>query len=188
MGGFQLWANLPASHKMMEPRYRGLIKEEIPSVAFDGGAVVRVICGLFQGIEGPVQDIVTDPEYLDVSLPPFGDFVHPTKVGHTVLAYVIGGGWRMQEETDRAGLKAEGSPHTKNPLIDDQSLVIFEDGEEIRVSAGKEGARFLLVSGRPIGEPVAWYGPIVMNTQEELRVAFDEYASGTFIKHKGRGA
>jgi quercetin 2,3-dioxygenase len=190
MGGFQLWANLPASHKMMDPRYRGLTKRQIPVAVLEGGATVSVICGDFRGTKGPVQDIITDPEYLDATLPPQGEFVHATKEGHTVFAYVIGGEGCFCGEADPFAYEIEGTNYfdmQRRPLIDDHSLVIFEDGEEVRVSAGDKGVRFLLVSGKPIGEPIAWYGPIVMNTQEELRVAFEEYNNDTFIKQRGKG-
>lgn len=168
MGGFQLWANLPAAHKMMAPRYREVKSRQIPAIATSGGAVVRVICGAVEGTRGPVQDIVTDPEYLDVTVPAGAAFAHPTRPGHTVLAYVIAGEVRFGQ--------------TRTP-VDTETLVLFADGERVTASAGDEPARFLLLCGKPIGEPVAWRGPIVMNTPEELRLAFAEYRDGTFIKH-----
>jgi quercetin 2,3-dioxygenase len=190
MGGFQIWANLPASHKMMDPRYRGLTKAQIPLITLEGGATVRIICGDFQGTSGPVRDIVTDPEYLDATVPPNGEFVLPTKAGHTAFAYVIAGEGYFCGEKDPFTYEIEGTNYfdmQREPLIEDHSLVVFEDGEQIRVSAEGQGVRFLFVSGKPIREPVAWYGPIVMNTQEELRIAFEEYSNGTFIKQKGKG-
>jgi hypothetical protein len=190
MGGFQLWANLPASHKMMDPRYRGLTKAQIPMIALEGGATVRVICGDFRGTKGPVQDIVTDPEYLDATIPPHGEFVHATKAGRTAFAYVIGGEGYFCGEKDPFTYEIEGTNYfdiQRRALIDDHSLIIFEDGGQIRVSAEGKGVRFLFVSGKPIHEPVAWYGPIVMNTQEELRTAFEEYGNGTFVKQKRKG-
>lgn len=169
MGGFQLWANLPASHKMMEPRYRDVKSHQIPSVFLKSGATVRIICGRVNGVRGPVEDIVTDPEYLDVSIPPNARFTHPAKAGHTVFAYVV---------TGAAAFDGGGSPP-----CDTGTLVHYGDGESVAVTTAMEPVRFLLVSGKPIGEPVAWRGPIVMNTQEELRIAFEEYGKGTFIKH-----
>jgi redox-sensitive bicupin YhaK (pirin superfamily) len=197
MWGFQLWANLPASHKMMEPRYRGIEAGEIPKVALGGGAkaakgapggggTVRVICGEVEGVRGPVTDVVTDPEYLDVTLLPRASFVRRVRRGHTAFAYVIEGAGSFQPDGDPFDYEVEGHSYfdmKRESAIGPESLVIFDDGDEIAVSAGTSGVRFLLVSGKPIGEPVAWWGPIVMNTQEELRVAFDEYERGTFLKH-----
>jgi len=166
--GFQLWANLPASHKMMEPRYRGIEAGDIPDAAPGGGAAVKVICGEVDGVRGPVRDVVTDPEYLDVSLPPGASFSRLVRRGYTAFAYMIEGTGAFQRLGEQHGA---------------ESLVIFDDGDELAVTAGEAGARFLLVSGKPIGEPIAWWGPIVMNTQEELQLAFDEYEKGTFLKH-----
>ncbi|MCX5812991.1 MAG: pirin family protein [Proteobacteria bacterium] len=169
MGGFQLWANLPASHKMMEPRYRGLTKDQIPEISIGNGVKIRIICGEIDGTKGPVTDIVIDPEYLDVTIPSHSAFTRQTKPGHTVLAYVIGGeGYFDMERTFSIG---------------NNNLVVFNDGEQVVAFTDVENIRFLLISGKPIGEPVAWYGPIVMNTQEELQIAFEEYRAGTFIKH-----
>ncbi len=167
MGGFQLWANLPASHKMMSPRYRDLKGSDIPAIA-DKGISVRIICGEVAGTRGPLRDIVIDPEYLDVSLPRHSEFIHPTKPGHTVFAYVIEG----------KGVFGGRS----NPFVMNGSLVLFDNGERVTASADDESVRFLLVSGKPIGEPVAWSGPIVMNTRAELETAFREFRDGTFIK------
>jgi hypothetical protein len=180
--GFQLWANLPASHKMMKPRYRGIEARDIPEVALaeggaaatdvrGGGTRVKIICGEVEGVRGPVRDVVTEPEYIDVSLPPGASFARRVHRGYTAFAYVIEGAGTFQPN---------GDPH------DHESLVIFDDGDELAVTAGDAGMRFLLVSGKPIGEPIAWWGPIVMNTQEELQLAFDEYDQGTFLKHGKR--
>ena len=171
MGGFQLWANLPASQKMMYPRYREVLNSQIPLVVARGGASIRVISGEVEGTRGPVRDIITDPEYLDVTLPVGVEFSHPTKTDHTVLAYMIEG-------------QAYFDPDKKT-RVTNRELVQFEPGDRMVASAPDVPARFLLISGYPIKEPVAWYGPIVMNTQEELRIAFDEYSKGTFIKYKG---
>lgn len=170
MGGFQLWANLPASHKMMDPRYRDVKRSEIPEVSMEGGAKVKIVCGRVNGVQGPVRDIVTDPEYLDVSIPKGAHFTHAVKKGHTVFAYVVEGSARFDPGRDG--------------LCGPECLVHYGDGDAVSVSAEKEPVRFLLVSGKPIGEPVAWYGPIVMNTSEEIRIAFEEYRNGTFIKHR----
>jgi redox-sensitive bicupin YhaK (pirin superfamily) len=169
MYGFQLWANLPAALKMAEPRYRDIRAADIPQVEDPGGALVKVIAGNVNGVHGPVRDVAADPEYLDVTVPAGRTFVHPTRRGHTVFAYVIQG----EGTFDERGGAAVGNRH----------LVSFEDGEAVSVRAGDAGVRFLLVSGKPIGEPIAWRGPIVMNTQAELRVAFQELEKGTFIKH-----
>lgn len=166
--GFQLWANLPASHKMMPPRYRDISTEEIPEVTLPGGAIVKIICGTVNGIKGPVTDVITDPEYLDVMLPRNSKFVHKITKGYTAFAYVIRGFGRFEQNSDKD--------------IGKENLVIFNDGDEVRISAKEYPVRFLLLSGKPINEPVAWRGPIVMNTQEELRIAFQEYNNGTFIK------
>ncbi|HBG74988.1 MAG: hypothetical protein A2X25_07195 [Chloroflexi bacterium GWB2_49_20] len=186
MGGFQLWANLPASHKMMEPRYRDVISDQIPEISIGNGVKIRVICGQVDGTKGPVQDIVTDPEYLDVTVPAGTKFVHATRSGHTVFAYVIAGKARFCQEKDNCSYVVEGEDTSdihRDGFVTNQELALFGDGEQIVVSTEAEPTRFLLLSGNPIGEPVAWYGPIVMNTQEELQTAFEEYRNGTFIKH-----
>ena len=170
MGGFQLWANLPATHKMMDPRYRDIRREQIAEISGKDGVMIRVICGKVGVTEGPVRDIVIDPEYLDVSLTPGAEFVHPTKLGHTVFAYVIEGKLHSRAEKNRSFANGD--------------LILFDDGERVVLAAQEEAARFLLISGKPIREPVAWYGPIVMNTDEELNTAFDEYRKGTFIKQR----
>ncbi|MBI5048947.1 MAG: pirin family protein [Deltaproteobacteria bacterium] len=170
MWGFQLWANLPASHKMMEPRYRGIKREQIPEIRLDTGVKIKLICGNVNNVRGPVQDIIIDPEYLDVTVPSKTEFTHHVQAGYTVFAYVIKGEAYFDLNKERA--------------IGAENLVIFEHGDEVKISTEKEGARFLLISGRPLREPVAWRGPIVMNTQEELKIAFEEYERGTFLKHR----
>lgn len=187
MGGFQLWANLPASRKMMEPRYRDVKRSKIPAVAFDNGIKVSVICGRVGGVEGPVRDIVTEPEYIDVSIPPKTEFVHRTTKGHKVFAYVIEGKGYFCREKNPFTYEVEGENYfdiLRDPFVANGSLVLFDDGDEVAAVTEEDPVRFLLISGRPIGEPVAWYGPIVMNTQEELRIAFEEYRNNTFIKHR----
>jgi len=166
--GFQLWANLPASHKMMDPRYRDVKSKDIPEISMGNGTTIKIICGEVQGKRGPARDIIIEPEYLDVTIPARSEFVHPTKPGHNVFAYVIAGKGYFCEE--------------RRPL-GNENLVLFDDGEQIVVSTKDDSVRFLLISGKPIAQPVAWYGPIVMNTEEELRTAFEEYNNGTFIKH-----
>jgi hypothetical protein len=168
--GFQLWANLPASHKMMDPRYRDVKASMIPIVKPANGVEVKVICGEFAGAKGPVRDIVTDPQYLDVMLEPGAILSHKTQDEYNVFAYIVEGSTRFAE-TEQSTTGAE-------------NVVLFGKGNEVKVQAGDAGVRFLLVSGRPLKEPVAWYGPIVMNTQEELQIAFEEYEKGTFIKAK----
>jgi quercetin 2,3-dioxygenase len=186
MGGFQLWANLPASQKMMEPRYRDVKREQIPEVSLEGGITVRIICGEVKGLQGPVRDIVIDPEYLDVTVPPLAEFNHPIKSGHAAFAYVIAGKGYFDDERDAFAHEVIGSNYfdlERQCLCGNETLIRYGDGDHVSISSQDEPVRFLLVSGRPIGEPVAWHGPIVMNTQEELRVAMEEYRRGTFIKH-----
>ena len=168
MQGFQLWVNLPASHKMMKPRYRGITEKQMPNFSPRKGVHVKVIAGQVDGTKGPVRDLVVDSEYLDVTLGPSNEIVHPIEKGKKAFAYVFEGGGSFHQESKK--------------LVGAESLVIFEDGDEVMIRSGKEGIRFLLVSGNPIGEPVAWGGPIVMNTEEELDVAFDQLRKGTFIK------
>ncbi len=167
MHGFQLWANLPAKHKMMPPRYREVKVADIPAVEPAPGVTVRIIAGSVAGTRGPVTDVVTEPEYLDVELAAGAVFHHPVPRGHTAIAYVIGG---------EAQFGGDGV------MRDNTTLVVLGDGDEVVVESGRKPARFLLVSGRPLREPVAWHGPIVMNTQEELRQAFRELEEGTFIR------
>jgi hypothetical protein len=186
MSGFQLWANLPSSNKMMDPRYRDVKNKQIPEITLKSGAKVKIICGKVDGTQGPVQDIVTDPEYLDVTLPAGATFAHTVKWARSAFAYVIGGEGYFDQGRDAYGHEVVGSNYfdlKRSCLCGNETIILYGDGDEVSVSSEKEGVRFLLVSGKPIGEPVAWYGPIVMNTQEELKIAFDEYQNGTFIKH-----
>jgi len=170
LAGFQLWANLPASHKMMNPRYRDITKEQIPEVVVNDKVKVKIICGEVNGVKGPVQDIITDPEYLDVSIKPNSEFNHSIVRSHNAFAYVIEGEATFDPSNDE--------------LVGVEYLVIYREGDEVLIQTKDKSVRFLLISGKPIGEPVAWRGPIVMNTEEELRIAFNEYNKGTFIKHK----
>jgi quercetin 2,3-dioxygenase len=185
MYGFQLWANLPKSHKMMDPRYRDIKNDQIQEVELSNGTKIRVICGKVGDVQGPVQDIVIDPEYLEITVPAGTEYVHPTKQGHTVFAYIIDGIGYFCKEKKPFSYEMEGTGYfdmKQEPFLSNRDLVLFEDGDQVMVSTEKDPVRFLLLSGKPIGEPVAWYGPIVMNTREELRIAFEEYNNGTFIK------
>jgi redox-sensitive bicupin YhaK (pirin superfamily) len=169
MGGFQLWVNLPSSHKMMWPRYREIKNEDVKEVLIDKGIKIRVISGEVGGIKGPVRDLVVDIEYLDVTIEPGIEFEHNIKKGHKAFAYVIEGSGYF-DSTNKVSIAKE-------------HLVIFKDGDNVKIKANDKELRFLLISGKPLVEPVAWHGPIVMNTQEELEIAFEEYRNGTFIKH-----
>lgn len=185
MYGFQLWANLPASHKMMDPRYRDVTSGQIPELTLRDGVKIRIICGKIGEVQGPVRDIVIDPEYLDVTVPAHSEFTHPTKKGHSVFAYAIEGKGYFCKEKNPFTYEVEGVNYfdiQRDPFIGNETLVLFDDGDQVMVSTEAEPVRFLLISGNPIGEPVAWYGPIVMNTQEELQTAFEEFQKGTFIK------
>ncbi len=185
MWGFQLWANLPASHKMMPPRYREVKSDQIPAVALGKGVSARIICGRADGVRGPVTDIVTDPEYLDVTVAAGMTLTRAAAPGHTVFAYVVDGEGYFDPERDpfaREAAVRNWFDMERKCLCGPETLVLYGDGDEVVVAAGQRPVRFLLVSGKPIGEPVAWYGPIVMNTREELQTAFREYAEGTFIK------
>jgi len=171
MYGFQLWANLPAANKMSEPRYRGITSGDIPVVTDRDGAIVRIVAGRIGEVEGPVRDVVTKPQYLDVTVPAGKTFTHRTPRDHTVFAYVFEGSGVFGDDRE----------------VGDRHLVSFDKGDSVTVRTQAKPVRFLLVSGRPIGEPIAWRGPIVMNTDEELRVAFQELQNDSFIKH-GSGA
>jgi quercetin 2,3-dioxygenase len=187
MEGFQLWANLPASHKMMDPRYREVKSRQIPEASLPGGGTVKVISGRIHGVQGPVRDVVTDPGYFDVTLPAGGSFRHPVTRGHTVFAYVLSGSAYFDPGRDPYGRDEVGENYfdmERQCLCGPETLVLYGDGDEVSVAAGNGPVRFLLASGKPIGEPVAWYGPIVMNTAEEIRAAFDEYRAGTFIRKR----
>jgi redox-sensitive bicupin YhaK (pirin superfamily) len=188
MWGFQLWANLPAAKKMMDPRYRGVQAQEIPEAKLDGGATVKVVAGRVAGAVGPVKDVVTDPQYLDVTVPAGAVFRHDVKDGHTAFAYAFQGKAYFDLQRDpytHDAVSPKWLDTNRQCMFGPETLVLYErKGDQIVVTPQEGPVRFLLVSGQPIGEPVAWYGPIVMNTQEELRIAFQEYEAGTFIKHK----
>lgn len=195
MHGFQLWANLPARHKMTDPRYQDVKSKEVPEITDDDGTVVRVICGAFGGQTGPVDGIAADPRYLDVSVPPGRRKRLKVETERNAFAYVFAGSGVFRDasppravETEAVGELVEpgAAGGVLSPIGDgevgNRSLVLFDRGDEVVVQAGEKGIRFLLVSGKPIEEPVAWYGPIVMNTREELRQAISQLQDGTFIQ------
>jgi redox-sensitive bicupin YhaK (pirin superfamily) len=169
MWGFQLWVNLPSRHKMDDPIYRGITRAEVHEVEVKPGVRVKVICGELKGSRGPVQDLTVDCEYLDVTLEPNAQLEHSTEKGHRAFAYVISGRGYFDQP--------------KSNLIGAEQVVIFSEGEKIRIGTEDDSLRCLMISGKPIGEPVVWLGPIVMNTQEELRIAFDELDRGTFLRN-----
>lgn len=175
MWGFQFWANLPAERKMMAPRYRGITAAEIPEATLDGGVRVKVVAGTVAGVQGPVQGIVIEPEMLDVTVPPQTVFTHAVAPDHTVFAYVLAGSAAFDVARTESGQPAQ--------QYGAETVVLYDrSGDTLQITTGAEPARFLLLAGKPLGEPVAWYGPVVMNTEEELRVAFQEYQDGTFVK------
>jgi len=185
MHGFQLWANLPSSLKMTGPRYQDVNAREIPEIVDDDGTRVRVVCGEFWGRRGPVDGIAADPNYLDIWIPPGRRRTLPVEVRRHAFAYVFEGSGSFLDASAPTGVLTEQPGPTESVIREqtgNRSLVLFDAGDEVTVQAGEEGIRFLLVSGRPIEEPVAWYGPIVMNTQEELRQALSELRAGTFIR------
>jgi len=185
MHGFQLWANLPSSLKMTTPRYQDVTSADIPLITEDDGTAVRVVCGDFWGKKGPVDGIAADPRYLDVSVPPNHRRTLPVEVTRHAFAYVFAGSGTFRDASEPRAVKTEivesGQPE---PLgeVGNRSLVLFDRGDEVTVQAGEDGIRFLLVSGKPLQEPVAWAGPIVMNTREELQQAYAELRAGTFIR------
>jgi quercetin 2,3-dioxygenase len=167
LAGLQLWVNLPRSHKMMNPRYQDIAAVDVPVEDLPVGGIVRVLAGSYGDQVGPIRDVVAEPSYLDVTLPSGSTFVHEVQIGHTVCAYLLMG----------SGVFSPGADETLA-----QHVVLYADGQQVSIQAGPEGVRFILVSGQPLGEPVAWQGPIVMTTQEELEIAFREYRAGTFLK------
>jgi quercetin 2,3-dioxygenase len=186
MHGFQLWANLPSSLKMTAPRYQDVKAAQIPEIVDDDGSRVRVVCGDFWGRRGPIEGVAADPRYLDVCVPPNRRKILPVELERHAFAYVFEGSGTFRDSSQPFGVLTERTDSAAGPLVREQtgnrSLVLFDRGDEVSVQAGEEGIRFLLVSGKPIEEPVAWYGPIVMNTKAELQQAFDELRAGTFIR------
>jgi redox-sensitive bicupin YhaK (pirin superfamily) len=185
MHGFQLWANLPRALKMTAPRYQDVAARDIPEVTDDDGVTARVICGEFWGKKGPVEGVAADPRYLDISVPPGRTKRLPVERSRHAFAYVFAGGGSFRDASDPQAVRTE-TVHpggaTSDDFVSNRSLVLFDSGDEITVTAGPDGIRFLLVSGTPLVEPVAWRGPIVMNTQDELAQAFAELRNGTFIR------
>jgi len=188
MHGFQLWANLPSTLKMTAPRYQEVKAPDIPEVTDDDGTLVRIVCGRFWGKAGPVDGIAADPIYIDVSVPPGVRRSLPVETTRHAFAYVFSGSGKFCNASNPFAVPTEsvGWLESAPPPeeADNRSLVLFDRGDEVTVQAGEEGVRFLLVSGKPLEEPVAWYGPIVMNTRQELRQAFEELQQGTFLKTK----
>jgi quercetin 2,3-dioxygenase len=186
MHGFQLWANLPASLKMTAPRYQDIKAPDVPEVIDDDGTRVRVVCGDFWGKRGPVEGVAADPRYLDIWVPPGKRKTLKVEVERHAFAYVFEGSGNFRAASAPFGVLTEKTDGVNEILVREQtgnrSLVLFDSGDEITMQAGEEGIRFILVSGKPIKEPVAWYGPIVMNSQAELQQAFTELKQGTFIR------
>jgi hypothetical protein len=189
MHGFQLWANLPSSLKMTAPRYQDVLSRDIPEVVDDDGTSVRVVCGDFWGKKGPVDGVAADPIYLDIFVPPNRRKTLPVETSRHAFAYVFEGSGTFPGASDprAATIERVGDPASMaDPIVGretgDRSLILFDRGDEVTVQAGEMGIRFLLVSGKPIEEPIAWRGPIVMNTEQELRQAWQELENGTFIK------
>lgn len=165
MYGFQLWANLPASHKMIKPRYQDIKASQIPSVQAENGITVKLICGSYKGVKGPVQDIIIDPQFWDVGFPAGSSITLPAAAGYTCFIYCY-----------------EGSALIDAHTVSNRQAVLFEDGDDIEVLAGKDGFRMLFLCGKPLNEPISWRGPIVMNTKEEIQTAFHELNTGSFIR------
>ncbi len=187
MHGFQLWANLPSSLKMTTPRYQDVPSVEIPAITDDDGTTVRVVCGEFWGKRGPVDGVAADPRYLDIWVPPGRRRTLAVEVERHAFAYVFEGSGNFRDASDPVGVLTEkeapdGSEVLVRESTGNRSLVLFDRGDEVTVQAGEAGIRFLLVSGKPLKEPVAWYGPIVMNTRDELQQAIDDLNAGTFIR------
>jgi quercetin 2,3-dioxygenase len=185
MHGFQLWANLPSSLKMTAPRYQDVKADDIPVITDDDGTSARIVCGSFWGAVGPVNGIAADPIYLDMSVPPGKRKILPIETMRHAFAYVFAGNGKFCNASGPLAVPTEGVGwlDTDPPAeSENRSLVLFDRGDEVVVQAGDDGIRFLLISGKPLQEPIAWYGPIVMNTQEQLRQAFEELEQGTFLK------
>jgi hypothetical protein len=187
MHGFQLWANLPSSHKMTAPRYQDITAPAIPEMVDDDGTRVRIICGEFWGKRGPGEGIAADPRYLDIWVPPNLRKTLPVEIERHAFAYVFEGSGSFRSASTPFGVLTErdngdGTESIVRERTGNRSLVLFDSGDEVSVEAGDEGIRFLLVSGKPLKEPVAWYGPIVMNTQAEIEQAVKELRNGTFIR------
>ncbi len=188
MHGFQLWANLPSSLKMTAPRYQDVPSIEIPEIVDDDGTRVRVVCGDFWGKKGPVDGVAAEPRYLDIWVPPLKRKTLPVETDRHAFAYVFEGSGSFRDASQPFGVLTERGTTEAETVVREttgnRSLVLFDSGDEVTVEAGEEGIRFLLVSGKPLKEPVAWYGPIVMNTNAELQQAVNELRDGSFIKQR----
>jgi redox-sensitive bicupin YhaK (pirin superfamily) len=185
MHGFQLWANLPSSLKMSAPRYQEIHAGDIPEVTDDDGTHARVVCGELWGARGPVVGVAADPYYIDISVPPGRTKTLPVETSRHAFVYVFAGSGRFDNASEPRPVATEyvGAPgKDAGVAAENRSLILFDSGDEVTVQAGDEGIRFLLVTGKPIGEPVAWRGPIVMNTEQELDQAWSELRDGTFLK------
>lgn len=188
MHGFQLWANLPSSLKMTAPRYQDIKGAEIPVIGDDDGTAMRIICGNYKGVGGPIDGIAAEPNYFDISVPAGKTKRFKVDTHRKAFAYIFEGTASFRDASDPQGVLVEKEIAGKELLLRDMSgnrtLIVFGSGEEVVVTAGENGARFLLVSGAPIREPVAWHGPIVMNTREELVQAINDLNSGNFIRQQ----
>ena len=173
MHGFQLWANLPQKNKMTAPKYMGVVSSDIPEVKKENGVCIKIIAGSYDGVRGPIHDAEIAPEYFDITLPQGLEYIQKTIVGHRVMFYVYEGSGYIETLESGAALQKR---------IENKNMVLFEDGENIKIGTNDSGLRFLMISGKPLNEPIAWYGPIVMNTDEELRIAYEELEKGTFVK------
>jgi hypothetical protein len=186
MWGFQFWANLPASHKMIAPRYQEVKAADIPEVTLENGVKIKVVAGEIDGVKGPAQNIIIEPQMLDITVPRETVFAHALPSDHTAFVYVLDGEGYFDDCRDAYAYEVVGHGWTdleRRCICGHETVVLFEHaGDSVQVTTTEKPVRFLFVSGKPLKEPVAWYGPIVMNTQEELKVAFEEYNNGTFIK------
>ena len=185
MGGFQLWANLPASQKMMPPRYRDITAAQIPKLQLENGVEILIISGHIGSTTGPVNDIAIDPQYLDITVPAGISYTHQLNKGYTALAYIIAGKGVFCHHREPLAQESEGGSSfdkESDLLLDNRTLILFTDGDTLTVTTNDDSVRFLLISGKPLNEPIAWHGPIVMNTQTELARAFKEYQNGTFLQ------
>ena len=185
MHGFQLWANLPAALKMTAPRYQEVTAADIPEIVDDDGTRVKVVVGNFWGKRGPVDGIAADPMYLDISVPPGRRKTLPVETTRHAFAYVFAGAGSFRDASAPQGVLTDTTGEIDEaPVLDlsgNRTLILFDRGDEVTVQAGPEGVRFLLISGQPLGEPVAWHGPIVMNTREQIQQALADLRNGTFI-------
>lgn len=190
MHGFQLWANLPSSLKMTTPRYQDIKAEAIPEIIDDDGTIVRVVAGEFWGKKGPVEGVAAEPSYLDIYVPPGKKKTLPVDTYRTAFAYVFEGSGTFRDASRPFGVllekEVDGQEVHVRDMSGDRTMILFDAGDEVTVQPGEQGIRFLLVSGKPLQEPVAWYGPIVMNTREQLVEAMNDLNSGKFIRHKPR--